>query len=35
MKPADVKSNTYIDCSKEVIEKNAQFKIGDNHRISK
>ena len=35
MKPTDVKSNTYIDCSKEVIEKNAQFKIGDNHRISK
>ena len=35
MKPADVKSNTYIDSRKEVKERNPKFKIGDNVRISK
>ena len=35
MKPVDVKSNTYIDSSKEVDDKNLKFKIGDNLRISK
>ena len=36
MKPVDVKSNTYIDSSKEINEKDhPKFKIGDNVRISK
>ena len=35
MKPVDVKSNTYIDSSKEINDKNPKFKIGDNVRISK
>ena len=35
MKPNDVKSNTYIDSSKDVDDKNQKFKIGDNVRISK
>ena len=35
MKPVDVKSNTYIDSSKEIDDKNLKFKIGDNLRISK
>ena len=30
MKPADVKSNKYIDSSKEINEKIPKFKIGDN-----
>ena len=34
MKPADVKSNTYIDSRKEVKDRNLKFKIGDNVRIS-
>ena len=34
MKPVDVKSNTYINFSKEVNDKNPKFKIGD-VRISK
>ena len=35
MKPVDVKSNIYIDSSKEINDKNPKFKIGDNVRISK
>ena len=35
MKPIDVKSNTYIDSSKEISNKNPKFKIGDIVRISK
>ena len=36
MKPVDVKSNTYIDSSKEINEKDhPKYKIGDNVRISK
>ena len=35
MKPVDVKSNTYIDFSKEVNDKNLKFKIVSNVRISK
>ena len=35
MKPVDVKSNTYIDSSKETNDKNPKFKIDDNARISK
>ena len=35
MKPVDLKSNTYIDSSKEIDDKNPKFKIGDNVRISK
>ena len=35
MKPVDVKSNPDIDSSKEIIDKNPKFKIGDNVRISK
>ena len=29
MKPVDVKSNTYIDSNKEIIDKDLKFKIGD------
>ena len=35
MKPVDVKSNTYIDYSKETNNKDPKFKVGDNVRISK
>ena len=35
MKPADVKSDTYIDSSKQVNDKNPNFEISDNVRISK
>ena len=35
MKPVDVKSNTYIDSSKEINNKIPKFKIGDTVRISK
>ena len=35
MKPVNVKSNTYIDCSKEINEKDPEFKIGDTVRIPK
>ena len=35
MKPADVKSNTYINSSKEINDKNPKFKIGDTASISK
>ena len=35
MKPADVKSNIYIDSSKEINDKDPKFKIGDIVRISK
>ena len=30
--PVDVKSNTYIDSSKEINNKNPKLKIGDNIR---
>ena len=32
MKPVYIKSNTYIDSSKEINDKNPKFKIGDNIR---
>ena len=35
IKPIDVKSNIYIDFSKEINDKNPNFKIGENVRISK
>ena len=35
IKPVDVKSNTYIDSSKEINDKDPKFKIGDIVRISK
>ena len=35
MKPADVKSSTYIDSSKEINNKDPKFKIGDTVKISK
>ena len=35
MKPVNVKSNTYIDSSKEINDKDYKFKIGDIVRISK
>ena len=35
MKPVDVKSNTYIDSSKEINNKDLQFKIRDIARILK
>ena len=35
MKLGDVKSNTYINSSKETNDKNPKFKIGDIVRISK
>ena len=35
MKPVNVKSNTYIEFSKEINTKDPKFKIGDIVRISK
>ena len=35
MKPVDVKSNTYINSSKEINDEDPKFKTGDNVRISK
>ena len=35
MKPVDVKSNAYINSSKEFNDKNPKFKIGDIVRMSK
>ena len=35
MKPVDVKSNTYIDSSKSVSDKDPKFKVDDHVRISK
>ena len=35
MRPIYVKSNTYIDSSNDINDKNPKFKIGDNVRISK
>ena len=35
MKPVDIKSNTYIDSSKKINNKDPKFKIGDTVRISK
>ena len=35
MKAVDVKPSTYIDCSKEINNKEPKFKIGDIVRISK
>ena len=35
MKSVDLKSNTYIDSSKETNDENTKFKIGGNVRISK
>ena len=35
MKPADVKSYTYINSSKEIIDEDPKLKIGDKVRISK
>ena len=35
MKPVDMKSNTYINSSKEINNKDPQFKVGDIVRISK
>ena len=35
MKPVDVKSNTYIDSSKEINNKDPKYKIGGTVRISK
>ena len=35
MKPVDIKSNTFIDSSKEIYNKVPNFKIGDIVRISK
>ena len=34
-KPVNVKSNTYINSSKEINNKDPKFKVGDNVRISK
>ena len=34
MKPGDVNSNTYIDSSKEINDKDGKYKIGDIARIS-
>ena len=35
MKPVDAKSNTYIDYSKEINDKDLKFKVDDIARISK
>ena len=34
MKPGDVNSNTYIDSSKEINDKDGKYKVGDIVRIS-
>ena len=34
-KPVDVKSNTYINSSTEINDKDPKFKVGDNVRTSK
>ena len=34
MRPVDVKSNTSIDCSKEINDEDRKFKIGDIVKIS-
>ena len=35
MKPIDIKDNTYINASKEIINKDPKFKVGDRVKISK
>ena len=35
MKPANVKSNTHIDCYKKIYNNDPEFKIGDIVKISK
>ena len=35
MKPVDVKPNTWIQSSKEINNKNPEFKVGDTVRLSK
>ena len=35
MKPVDVKSNSYINSSKEINDEDPKFKIGDTVRVSK
>ena len=35
IKPVDIKSSTYINSSKEIIDKDHKFKVGDHVRISK
>ena len=35
MKPVNVKSNIYVDSSKEINDKDPKFKFGDIFRISK
>ena len=35
MKPVDVRSNSYINSSKEINDEDPKFKIGDTVRISK
>ena len=35
MKPVDVKSNSYMNSSKEINDEDPKFKIGDTVRISK
>ena len=35
MKPVDVKSSTYIDCSKKTNDKDPKLKIGDTVRTKK
>ena len=35
IKPVDIKSGTYINSSKEIIDKDHKFNVGDHVRISK
>ena len=35
IKPIDVKPSTYIDCNKEINDKDPKFKTGDIVRVSK
>ena len=35
MNPVAIKDNTYIDSSKEVSDKDSEFKVGDHVKISK
>ena len=35
LKPADVKDNAYINCTKKSHNKDPKFKVGDHARVSK
>ena len=35
LKPADVRDNVYINCTKKIHNENRKFKVGDHLRVSK